>query len=135
MAAIFFLRFFLSDGFDLLYHAVEITCKQPILHDAVFVVFAFGMGFGQLGRYLSRVLQNPPVPEFQEARQPFFPVFNGHGDFAHGLKLGHIEVGGDDALNLRQFELGEIVLGDGDIVSMYFPRGVRLPNESGPCFP
>ena len=36
--------------------------------------------------------QDRPVPESQEARQPFFPVFHGHEDFAHGLKLCHIEI-------------------------------------------
>ena len=42
-------------------------------------------------------------------------------------ELGYVEIGGDDAFHLHQFELVEIVLGNSNIVLVDFAVGCALP--------
>ena len=39
--------------FNLFQQPVEITLEQPVLHDAIFLEFAFGMGLGDFRRDLA----------------------------------------------------------------------------------
>lgn len=49
---------------NLFQQPVEITFEQPVLHDAIFLEFAFGMRLGNFRRHLACILKHIPVPEF-----------------------------------------------------------------------
>ena len=106
---------------------VEIALKQAVLHDAVFLEFDFGVRLGDFSRHLASILQNFPIPQFKKAAQALFPILHGHRDFVHGLQFGHVQIGLHDALQLRQLEIREVVLGDGHIVFVDPALGLAFP--------
>jgi len=109
--------------------AVKVRFKQPVLHDAVFLKFAFGVGLGDFGGDLAGILQNFAVGGGNEAIQAGFPVLHGHGNLPQRHVFRHVEIGGDETLQLGHFFFREVVFGHADIELLDFALGRVLPSS------
>ena len=72
-------------------------------------------------------LQDFPVGGFDETVEPCFPVLHGHGNLPLGHVFGDIEVGVDEAGELRHLRFGQVVFGDADIEFLDFSMGRVFP--------
>lgn len=97
---------------------VKIALEQLVLHDAIFFKLAFCKRFGDLVGHPAAVLQNLMLVELQKAVEAHCPILHGHGDVKTGLIFRIVQIHGDDPLQRLQLILGQIILRNGQMLSV-----------------
>lgn len=120
-------RFFGCAGRQFFDLGIEVADVEAVLDGTVFLELAFGVGLGDFGGDFASILQDFPVSGGNEAVQAGFPVLHGHGDLPQGHIFGHVEVGGNEALQLGHFVFCQVVFCYADIEFLDFAFWRILP--------
>ena len=85
------------------------------------------MGLGDFGGDLASILQNLPIGRGDEAIEAGFPVLHSHGNLPQRHGFSHIEVGGNEALQLLHFAFRQVVFRHADIELLDLALGRVFP--------
>lgn len=110
-------------GSNLLDRPVKVALKQPVMHDAVFLEFTFGLRAGDSGSDFALVPQNLPLGRLDEPVQTRFSIPHRHRDLPRPHFHGQVRLLRKQPLQLRRLVFSPVVLGDDPIESLDLPAG------------
>jgi len=106
---------------------VEVGKVVPVLLHAEFLVLLVGFGKRHLVGDVTRIAEDLLVREVEELLHLHKPVGHLHDLPIQGTQLGKVNEHGDQAVELGDLHLVQVVFGDGDVALQYLSPGGVLP--------